>query len=105
MSSIQEESIKALTRKALKAAEAGQWDHVAVLYEQRERELTVARVSPDLAKQLVEWDSTVQGRIRLVQAAIHQNITDVQERRRKLQQVKQGWFRSSNPIPRFARSA
>ena len=105
MSSNQEEQLKALTREAMKAAEAGQWDHVAVLYERRGRELALAHVSSSLAKQLREWDQTMQGRIRLVQAAIHQNISDVQERRRKLQQLKQGWVRSSKSISRFARTA
>ena len=100
----QEEKLEEITREALVASEAGRWNDVAVLYERRARELSLTNVSPELAQQLIQWDRTVQARARVVQAATQQNIVEVQERRRKLQQLKQGWLRSSVPISRLTRS-
>ena len=87
------------------ASEAGRWDDVAVLYERRAKELALTKISSNLAQQLLEWDHTVRTRARIVQAATRQNILEVQERRRKLQQLKQGWLRSSTPMSRFMHSA
>lgn len=102
MSFNQDNELETLTQQAVNAAEAGQWDQVTSLYERRGQVLSSTQVSPSLAQRLLKWDRAVQARIQLVQAATHQNILEIQERRRKLLQLKQSWIHSSDHISRFS---
>ena len=98
---LHEQELETLTQQAVNAAKAGQWDHVSTLYERRGQLLSIYDVSPRLAERLVKWDTVVQAQVALVQAATHQNILEIQERRRKLQQWKQSWLPSSAQSSRF----
>jgi hypothetical protein len=94
-------ALKNLTLQAMEASALGQWDDVSVLYERRSREFQLHDVPLKLAKQLMEWDCTIQSRACAVYAAAEQNILQSQEYRRKLQHLKQSWIPISKPSFRF----
>ena len=104
MSADWEKELKAMTQQALVAAESGCWDQVVALYERRVQEFPLSKVSPELTKQLIEWDQAIQARANMVRAATRQNLLEYQERRRKLQQLKQHWIHSIQPTSHFSRA-
>jgi len=87
----QETRLKQMTLEAMAASENGCWDQVCTLYHRRSQEFSLEAVSPSLASQLIEWDRIVQERAKIVQAAIQQELTGIQDRRRQLQQFRRSW--------------
>jgi len=91
----QEEKLRQMTLEAMAASENGCWDQVCTLYYRRAQDFHLEAVSPSLASQLITWDRIVQERAKIVQAAIQQELTGIQDRRRQLQQFKRSWVPSS----------
>ena len=102
MSADREKELKAMTQQALVAAESGRWDQVVALYERRTQEFLLNEVSPELTRQLIEWDQAVQARADMVRAATRQNLLEIHERQRKLQQLRQHWIHSTQPTSHFS---
>lgn len=95
MTADQELRLKQMTLEAVAASENGCWDQVCTLYQRRSQDFPLEAVSPALASQLIGWDRTVQERVKIVQAAIQQELGNIQDRRRQLQQFKRSWVPSS----------
>jgi hypothetical protein len=86
-----EKLFEQLTRKAYKAACAGQWSDVIQLYAQRAQAGFPGDLSPDVAKQFTQYDQWMITRIQEVQALTQQQIGEVQDHRRKLETFKRQW--------------
>lgn len=104
MNADQEARLETLTRRAMKACEAGCWDEVAALYHRRAQEFPIGKISPGAIKRLIAWDRAIRARARLAQAATHQNLVEIQQQRRRLGQLKQQWLHSVKPGSRLAQS-
>lgn len=93
-----------LTQEAVRASEAGQWDEVIELYNARGRAVALDKVSPEVARQLVELDRLVRSRTRLVQQAIQADIDRLTIQRRELFRVKRSWMHSVRSFSRIVKS-
>jgi len=84
--------VEQLAQDAIEAARDGKWDQVIALYDRRvsEGELT-SPASPEMIQALVKWDQWLINRIREAQAAILQNLLEIQDQRRKLDALKSQW--------------
>ncbi|MCA9472033.1 MAG: hypothetical protein MRJ96_13080 [Nitrospirales bacterium] len=100
-----EHPIEILTRTILSASEAGHWDQVACLYQRRSLEFVLRELPVRVIRRLIDMDTLIQERARVVHAATRQNLLQVQERRRKLLQWKQQWASSPVESGRFVRTA
>ena len=89
-----------LTRKAIKAASAGQWSDVIQLYDQRAQAGLLDGLSPQVAKQLMQYDQWMITRIQEVQALTQQHIGEAQDHRRKLEALKRQWASHTPPQAR-----
>ncbi|HJU04506.1 MAG TPA: hypothetical protein VJ692_05085 [Nitrospiraceae bacterium] len=69
--------LESLTRRALQAAEQGQWNSVALCYAQRAKAWAGSGPSTAMAARLVEWDRIVEQKVRLAQAAVGQLLSDI----------------------------
>lgn len=96
-----EHKVLALTKAAALASEEGRWDDVLSFYAQRESVASLAQLSPNTARQIIEYDRALRSRIRIVQKAIQQDCDRLAAQRRDLLRLKQSWFQSSLPYPRF----
>jgi len=105
MSIVAQHPIELLTQEALASSEAGNWEHVALLYQRRAQEFVFNELPTAVVKRLIESDLIIQERARVVQAATQQSIDDVQEQSRKLRQRKHKWTYSNSAGTRFVRSA
>ncbi|GJL49456.1 hypothetical protein [Candidatus Nitrospira salsa] len=97
--------IELLTQEALASSEAGNWDHVTLLYQRRAEEFVFHELPAPVVKRLIDIDLVVQERARVVQAATQQSMEDVQEQCRKLRQRKHKLTYSNSAGTRFVRSA
>lgn len=78
-----------LTQEAIEAARVGKWDLVIDLHERRLSEFkTLQSNSPALIESLVKSDTWLIARVREAQLALQQNISDIQDQRRKLDILK-----------------
>ena len=89
-----------LTNMAMEAATQGKWDSVAQLYDRRARAGSLASVSRDVAKKLIEYDQWIMNRIREVQILTQQQLGEAQQLRRQLDGFKRQW---ANNRPTHAR--
>ncbi len=101
MSREQIQEIERVTYEALSSAEAGLWDHVAELYQQRESMMPFKGIHPSVANKLIKADRAVQEKAKLVQRAILQSIENVHEHHRKIQRCKNQWGQASGLGSRF----
>ena len=83
--------LEELTVLAMEAAEQGQWDAVARLYDCRAKVGDWSSVSPDLAKKLMETDCWIMARIQEVKNLIQAQLREVQQQRRGLEGLKRQW--------------
>ena len=96
--------IELLTQEALSASEVGQWDHVASLYQRRGVEFVFDELSPAVINRLIEIDTKIQERAKIVHAAAKQNLQEAQMKRRKFQHWRQQLSYSHQTGSRFLRS-
>jgi hypothetical protein len=87
--------LEQLTHDAIGAARDGQWDRVIGLYDRRMTQLHLNPIAPGLTQALVKWDQWLIARVRDAQAAIQQNLLEIQDQRRKLEILKRQWGGSS----------
>jgi len=87
--------LEQLTHDAIAAARDGQWDRVIGLYDRRMTQLHLNPIAPGLTQALVKWDQWLIARVRDAQAAIQQNLLEIQDQRRKLEILKRQWGGSS----------
>jgi hypothetical protein len=87
--------LEQLTQDAIEAARDGQWDRVIALYDRRMAQLQLNHIAPGLTQTLVKWDQWLITRVREAQAAIQQNLLEIQDQRRKLEILKRQWGGSS----------
>jgi hypothetical protein len=83
--------LEQLTQDAIEAAREGKWGQVIALYDSRMSQGQLKDLSPDIARKLVKWDQWLLIRVREAQAAIQQNLMDIQDKRRKLEILKRQW--------------
>ena len=79
-----DQRLERLTQEALQAARQGRWDQVITYYAKRVQDDEFAQVSPQMATQLMKWDQWMIRQVKCVQSALHQQILEVQEQRRRL---------------------
>jgi hypothetical protein len=87
--------LEQLTQDAIEAALDGNWDQVSALYERRVLQGPLNHISPGLTQTLVKCDQWLITRVREAQAAIQQNLLEIQDQRRKLEILKRQWGGSS----------
>ena len=87
--------LEQLTRDVIGAARDGKWDQVIALYDRRVSQGRLNSISPGITQILVKSDQWLVARVREVQAAIQQNLLDIQDQRRKLEILKRQWGGSS----------
>jgi hypothetical protein len=87
--------LEQLTHDAIAAACDGQWDLVIALYDQRMTQLQHNPIAPGLTQKLVKWDQWLVARVLEAQAAIQQNLLEIQDKKRKLEILKRQWGESS----------
>ncbi|WNM62846.1 hypothetical protein [Candidatus Nitrospira neomarina] len=83
--------VEQLTQRVLEAARHGQWDQVIVLYGQRLSQGPQQSLSLPTIQALMESDQWLLARVKEVQAAINQQLNDIQDQRRKLGVLKRQW--------------
>ena len=83
--------LEQLTQDAIEAAREGKWGQVIALYDRRMSQGQLKDLSPDIARKLFKWDQWLLTRVREAQAAIQQNLMDIQDKRRKLEILKRQW--------------
>jgi hypothetical protein len=83
--------LEQLTQKAIEAALDGKWDQVIALYDRRVSQGELKSISPGITRTLVQSDQWLVARVREAQAAIQQNLLDIQDQRRKLEVLKRQW--------------
>lgn len=83
--------VEQLTQSTLEAARHGQWDQVIVLYGQRLSQGPQQSLSLATIQTLMESDQWLIARVKEVQAAINQQLNDIQDQRRKLGVLKRQW--------------
>ena len=104
MSIVPKHPIELLSQEALSASKAGHWDRVASLYQRRGVEFSFDELSPAVVKRLIQIDTLIQERARIVHAASKQNLLEAQMKRRKLQQWKHQLSLSNQAGSRLVRS-
>lgn len=87
--------LEQLTQSALEAARHGQWEQVIALYDQRLSQGPQQSLSVDTIQVLMESDQWLMARVKEVQAAINQHLTDIQDQRRKLGVLRRQWGEAS----------
>ena len=87
--------LKQLTQEAIEAARDGKWDQVIAVYDRRVSQGELKSISPGITRTLVQSDQWLVARVREVQAAIQQNLLDIQDQRRKMEILKRQWGGSS----------
>ncbi|HBP87106.1 MAG TPA: hypothetical protein PKK23_00890 [Nitrospirales bacterium] len=86
--------LEQLTVEATEAARQGQWDRVIALYNQRGAKGQQSPLSPKARQTLMESDQWLITRIQEAQAAIKQQLLDIQDQRRRLTVLKRQWGES-----------
>lgn len=81
-----EEVLDALTRRALEAAERGDWEEARRCYRHREPVLRSHELSAALARRLLAMDMVVHERARLAQAAVARLLENLTATRHALAQ-------------------
>ena len=87
--------LEQLTQDAIVAAREGKWDQVIALYDRRVSQGKLKDVSFGITQTLVKLDQWLLTRVCEAQAAIQQNLVEIQDQRRKLQILKRQWGGSS----------
>ena len=88
--------LERLTQDTMKAARDGKWDQVIALYDRRISQGQVEEISPGTTQALVELDKWLITRVQEAQAAIQQNLLEIQDQRRKLDFLKRQWTGNPN---------
>lgn len=91
MSEVNSLLVERLAQDVLEAARNGKWDQAIALYDRRLSEGQLTSYTPEMIKLLVQWDQWLITRIREAQAAILQNLLEIQDQRRKLEILKSQW--------------
>jgi hypothetical protein len=80
--------LEALTKEALAAAEAGQWNRVEACYAKRAQRLPACALSQETAARLSQMDGAIVARALVVRAAVGLKIGEVEKDRRRLADLK-----------------
>lgn len=91
MSEMNSPLVERLAQDVLEAARNGKWEQAITLYERRLSEEQLTSYSPEMIKTLVQCDQWLITRIRETQSAILQNLSAIQDQRRKLEILKSQW--------------
>jgi hypothetical protein len=82
------ESIELLTKQALEAARAGDWDRVDACYTEREMSLKATVVDRAVAQRLLAIDEQVRAAALVAQAGIAGLLADTAQMKRQLRRLK-----------------
>jgi hypothetical protein len=84
------QSIEILTRQALEASQAGDWDRVAACYAKRGISLQTAVCDPPMAQRIMAIDAQVRAAALVAQAAISSLLADNAQIQHQLRRLREG---------------
>ncbi|WHZ14760.1 MAG: hypothetical protein OJF52_001600 [Nitrospira sp.] len=82
------ESLELLTKQALEASQAGDWDRVEACYSERETTLKTCVVDPVDAERLIAMDEQVRAALIVAKAGIAGLLVETAQVKRRLRRLR-----------------